>query len=166
MAFLKINILGGTSDEVTIRIDGHTFNYMKDGSILKIAAGTHCFQLSSDGLLQYSLTQQLDQNDLITFGVIGGSGGKIIGEPRHNIMALSPEGISQLEKEISKKKAASDAEDRKSIRKKWTIAVAICAFFTIYSISLAIQGGPGDLVALVITLPIIALGVYKIIKNK
>lgn len=158
MAFLKINILGGTSNEVKIKIDGLMFFHLKDGAILEVRAGTHCFQLYSDSS-EFSLMETLDQNDLISFGVIAGGDQCIIGGPDHNIKALSPEEISQLKKEISEKK-------RGSIRKKWTIAVAICAFFTIYSISEAIQGEPGALVALVITLPIIALGVYKIIKNK
>ncbi len=158
MAFLKVNILGGTSDEVKIKIDGLVFFHLKDGAILEVRSGTHCFQLYSDGL-EFSLMETLDQNDLISFGVIAGGDQCIIGSPNHNIRALSPEEISQLKKEIAEKK-------QKSRRKKWTIATAICVFFTIFSISAATQGNPRALVALLLTLPIAALGVYKIIKNK
>ena len=35
MAFLKVNILGGTSDEVKIKIDGLVFFHLKDGAILE-----------------------------------------------------------------------------------------------------------------------------------
>ena len=106
MAFLKVNILGGTSDEVKIKIDGLVFFHLKDGAILEVRSGTHCFQLYSDGL-EFSLMETLDQNDLISFGVIAGGDQCIIGSPNHNIRALSPEEISQLKKEIAEKKQKS-----------------------------------------------------------
>ena len=115
MAFLKVNILGGTSDEVKIKIDGLVFFHLKDGAILEVRSGTHCFQLYSDGL-EFSLMETLDQNDLISFGVIAGGDQCIIGSPNHNIRALSPEEISQLKKEIAEKSRKVEEKNGQLLR--------------------------------------------------
>lgn len=123
MGFLKINISGGTSDRVTIRIDGHSFSWMEDGTILKIGEGTHCFELSNDGFLRYSLTQFIGGDDLISFSVIAGDDGKIIGEPRHIIKTLDAAELDELNLDFEraqkeKAEAVARAAAKKAERQK------------------------------------------------
>lgn len=118
MGFLKINISGGTSDRVTIRIDGRSFSWMENGTILKIGEGTHCFEFSNDGFLRYSLTQFLGSDDLISFSVIAGDDGKIIGEPRHIIKTLDAAGIDELNAEFERaQKERAEAVARAAAKK-------------------------------------------------